>query len=371
MNLAVSCIAWVESLLKKEIEKLWYKISHTIDRMVFFDWDEASIARINLWSRVGNKVYLELAKFEAKTFDNLFDWLFDISWKKYLWEWMPIYIDAVSIKSQLNSIPSIQKIWKKAIITEITWSNNAYYNENKDIFPLEVFLFIKDDECRVLLNTSWFALHKRWYRDSSHQAPIKESLAASLVLLSWWKFREPFYDFFCWSWTILIEAWLIARNIAPGLMGRNFAFEKWDWYDKKYLKDAKIEALSKRFMDKKFEIIWSDIDVSSINLALENIKRAWLEDIISIKNMNFLDYKDTSISWTLVSNPPYWVRLNDDKIDLIYKSLVDILNKNNDLNWGFITSFEEVDKILKIKNWSKRKLYNWSIKCYFYKKNIF
>lgn len=369
MNLAITCIAWVESIIKNEIEKLWYKVIETIDRMVYFTWDDSSIARMNLWSRVGNKVYIELKRGKVRDFDDLFDILSDSKLIKYLWENNPIIVDAVSIKSDLTSIPAIQKTSKKAIITNLTGSKDRFYFEDDKLPKIELLIFINWYDCRILLNTSWEALHKRWYRVKWHDAPIKESLAAALVILSWWSFKKPFFDFFCWSWTIPIEAALLAKNIAPGSIWRNFAFENFSWYDKKYLEEAKIEASNKVFTKGNYEIHWFDIDEDNIVASQDNAYKAWVSDIIDFKVKNFLEENSqNTYLWTIVSNPPYWLRLNPEDIIDIYKWIARLFRNNIDLNWGIITSFEEFDDLINLKNFKKRKLYNWNEKCYFYKK---
>lgn len=369
MKLFITCIAWVESILNKEVERLGYKIIKTNDRYVYLESDDAWIARVNLWSRVGNKVYLEIAKHQTRDFDELFDFVGSIDWKKYIDSENPVNVNTVSIKSYLDSVPAIQKITKKSIVTKITGSKNDMLYENPNENPREILIFIEENECRVLLNTTWEALHKRWYRISEHEAPIKESLAAALVLLSWWSYKKPLYDFFCWSGTILIEAALIARNIAPGSLGRRFAFEDFSWYASEILAEALHEAEKKAFKDKKYEIIGSDIDKDNIEISIKNAKKAWVEDTIRFEVKEVWEYlKDKNIIGTLVSNPPYWLRLNVSNLDWIYKDLAKIFFQNKELNWWFITSYFDFDRMVNLSDWKKRKLYNGNEKCYFYKK---
>lgn len=369
MNLAITSIAWVESIVKTEVQKLWYAITDTRDRIVFIEWDDSAIARLNLWSRVGNRVYLELAKRKVKDFDQLFDLLQTIDWRTYCGKWNPFVVDAVSDKSILNSIPAIQKIWFKSVVTKITWSRDVFYNADVNLPKIEILLFIQDDICRVLLNTTWEAMHKRGYRLSTHEAPIKESLAAALVILSSWNFKKPLYDFFCGSGTIVIEAALLAKNIAPWSLWRKFAFEHMWWYDKKYLIDALAEAKTKEYLSWSYEIYWSDILEENIELSKENAKKAGVLDMIKFKKAEISDFANkTDLNWTLVSNPPYGLRLNDSSLPFIYKDLAKIFRNNPSFSWWLITSYEEFDSMININNFKKRKLYNWSERCYFYKK---
>ncbi|EKE28824.1 MAG: hypothetical protein ACD_3C00006G0006 [uncultured bacterium (gcode 4)] len=369
MNLVITCIAWVESLIKNEVERLWYRASEVKDRLVCLETDDAWIARVNLWSRVGNKVYLELAKKQINDFDFLFDLVDDIDWRKYVTGWAPVIVNAVSIRSQLTSLPAIQKTVKKAIVTNILWSNTDILFEDPDKTPVEILVFFQDDECRILLNTSGSALHKRGYRTSEHEAPIKESLAAALVLLSWWSYKKPLYDFFCGSWTILIEAALIARNIAPGSLWRRFSFEEFSWYPKNHLLEAKDEAKQKAFVDKKYEIYWNDIEEYNIRMSKSNALNAGVLDTITFQTKDAQEFaKKLDLVWTVISNPPYGLRLNKSNTWDIYKTISSIFQLNPLLNWGVITSFEDFDTMLKMSEWKKRKLYNGNERCYFYKK---
>jgi len=369
MKLFVTCIAWVESVLNKEIERLNYNILKTSDRYVYCETDEAWIARVNMWSRVWNKVHLELNKWTVNDFDDLFELITEIDWKDYIDKSNPILVSAVSIKSSLDSLPAIQKTAKKAIVTQLSGSKSAFVFEDEKAQWREILIFIEDNDCRILLNTSWEALHKRWYRTSEHEAPIKESLWAALVLLSWWSFKKPLYDFFCGSGTVVIEAALIARNIAPGCLWRKFAFEDFSQYPSWYLEEAKKEAESKAFKDKIYSINANDIDTHYIDIAKQNAKKAWVLDTINFEVKDFSAYRwAKNLDGTLVSNPPYWLRLNVFNLNWIYRDLAYIFNNNSELKWWFITSYFEFDNLVNLDNWKKRKLYNWNEKCYFYKK---
>ncbi|MDD2515949.1 MAG: class I SAM-dependent RNA methyltransferase [Candidatus Gracilibacteria bacterium] len=367
-NGVITCIAGVESLVKKEIEMAGYKVTETEDRLVFWQGDDSAIAKLNLWSRCGNKVYLELAKKRITNFDMLFDLIKSIDWKHYVPENNPITVNAVSVKSGLESIPSIQSVSKKAIVEIKTGSRNGIMKEEQKLTEIEILVFIKDDFCRILLDTSGNALHKRGYRSESGEAPIKESLAASLVLLSSWRFGEPLLDPFCGSGTIVIEAGLIARNIAPGL-NRSFTFENFSWYNKKYLEQAKIEAQSKIIRDKQYTITGSDIDENMVEIARRNVIKAGLKDTIKIETKDVKEYLDVPLTGTIVSNPPYGIRLRVDLND-IYKTISLLFLRNKTLNGGLITSYFDFDKIIKMDDWKKRKLYNGNEMCYLYKKKV-
>ena len=269
MKYILSTIAWVESIAKKEVEKQWWKIIEVRDRMIEFEGDSKTMVRVNLWSRVWNKVYEVLSEWtKIDNFDKLYDLVWGINFKKYFHHDYPIVVKVKSINSKLDSTPAVQKITKKSIIDNITDKSWEKVNEDRDLEKFEIMVLLIDDKVRILLNTSWEALHKRWYRKETWDAPIKESLAAALVLLSWWRFKEQFYDLFCWSWTIAIEAAMIAKNMAPWAH-RYFAFENLVLVDKKLIEEELKLASSKEFKW-DYKIYASDIDSEVLEKAREN-----------------------------------------------------------------------------------------------------
>lgn len=367
MNFLLTCTAWLEVIAKREIQKLWYEITSVKDRLIYFSWDEITIARVNINSRVWNKLYLVLNEWKINDFDKLYDLVYNVNWKKYISDFNPILVKATSIRHQINSTPAIQKVSKKAIVNKIIWNKSWFLEENSNLPEIEVLVFMYEKDWQVLLNTTWEALHKRWYRRDSWEAPIKETLAAWLVMLSNWKFSENFSDFCCWSWTIPIEAWMIAKNIAPW-MNRKFAFQNFDWIDKDIYEKAIEEAKSKIITDKKYYVYAFDIDEEVLAIAKENAKKAFVDDIIIFEKKDVLTIENERIYWTLISNPPYGIRLKSFDVNRIHKSFNNIFEKNESLKWWIITAYEEFDQIVNNKKFKKRKLYNWNEKSYFYKK---
>lgn len=364
----LSTIAWVESIAKKEIEKQGWIIEEVIDRLITFSWDLDLMIKVNLWSRVGNKLYLLLGEKEKITdFDNLFDLVSTINWKNYIKKNHPIIVKTSTIRSELSSAPAIQKITKKAIINSINNNSWEFIFEDEKLEKIEIFILILDNKVRILLNTSGKALHMRWYRTEAWEAPIKESLAAALVLLSDWKFKENFLDPFCWSWTIPIEALMIAKNIAPGL-NRTFAFENLWFFDKNIIENEKNLAKQKQF-SWKYKIFASDLDSSIIEIAKNNAIRAWLENEINFSVKDLKDYFDENLSWTLVSNPPYWERLKSEDLKWLYNNIDKLFRLNSSLWWWIISSYLDFDTLIKKQDYKKRKLYNGWEMCYFWKRN--
>lgn len=367
MKFVLSTIAWVESIAKKEIEKVWWKIEDVTDRLITFSGEKELIASVNLWSRVGNKMYMLMAEADnISDFDSLFDLVSSINWKRIFKKDFPILVKSSSIRSELFAERTIQSIWKKAIIKSLVW-DTWIVNEDQNLIKAEILILIIDNKVRVLLNTSWNALHMRWYREKAWEAPIKESLAAALVLLSNWRFKQNFYDPFCGSWTIAIEALMIAKNIAPWLK-RSFAFEKLWLIDWETAENQRALARTKIF-SWDYNIFASDIDPEMIELAKQNTKKAWLEWQINFENKDFKDLIDKDLTWTLVSNPPYWERLKEDDLKWMYNNIDKLFRLNPNLWWWIISSYLEFDTLIKKDSYKKRKLYNGSEKCYFWRKN--
>ena len=368
MNFALSTSAWMEALAKTEVKKQWWKIWETIDRLVQFSWDEDLIAKVNLWSRVWNKLYISLwEKENVKTFDELFDFVSEIDWKKYFKNKHPILIRSSSARSELFADRTIQSICKKAVVKSLVWEWQ-FFDENEKLEKMDILVLLINNKARILLNTSWNALHMRWYRKEAWDAPIKESLAAFLVSSSNWLFKDNFYDPFCWSWTIAIEAAMQAKNIAPWLH-RNFAFEWLDIIDPKILETEKNLA-RKKIYEWDYKICASDNNPEVLEIAKNNAKFAWVDDIIKFEQKDFTELLNEKLSWNLVSNPPYWDRMKVWDLDEMYENIDKILQSNPDLKWWIISSFYQFDTLIDLNSYKKRKLYNWGEKCYFWKKAV-
>lgn len=365
MDFCISCALGLESILKKEIQLAWYTVTDNKQKLISFTGDLFAIAKINLRSRVWNKLYLIIWKEKVATFDELFDMIKKINRSEYIIKQSPIVVTASSKNSQLSSTPAIQSIAKKAIIKKLL-NNDDKREENKWMREFEIHVHIEDNTCSILLNTTGESLHKRWYKQTTGAAPINESLAAWLILLSWWKFHEPLYDICCWSWTIAIEAAMIAKNIAPGRI-RTFAFEDFPRYDKSLLERAKKEA-EEKVVHKEHKIIASDNDEHIINVAKENAQKAGVEKYIMFQTKEMKEYVQESIQGSIVSNPPYGKRLTGDNIDSIYQTIEDIFIQNPQLSWWIITGFENAQTHFKGKSRKKLNTYNGWEPVVFYKK---
>lgn len=351
-------------MLWNEIKLFWYKWYNTFPTWTFCDGDMQTIYSINIKSRVANKVYLSLWEKKVNTFDQLFDFVNSLPFQKYIQSWQKIIVTASSKNSQLSSTPSIQSISTKSIIKNITNADWSRREEDPQKKESEIFIFIENDLCQVFINTSWNSLHQRWYRTQTWDAPIKENVAAWLILLSWRKFKEKLCDPFCWSWTILIEAAMIAKNIAPWLH-RSFDFQNFPDFDLELFEQIKQDCESKIFKDRKYEILGSDIDSATIDMAIQNAKNAGVYDTIKFETKDF--FSITDMSWHMVSNPPYGKRLQDFDLSKIYTH-IDKLFSTWNLTWWIITSYEWFQDMIDKSKYSSKTIFNWADKCAFWKK---
>lgn len=362
MKFVLTTPYWLESLASKELKKLWYNpVSSTW--MVFFDWKKESIPNVNINSRIWNKLYLEIWSWSVEKFQDLFELVDSVDWKKYILSGQSVLVNANTKNSTITSIPAIQKAGKKWIIKSLVWEN--YMKEEADSQQIEVFIFIDNNVWKIYLNTTWEWLFKRWYKKHFSEAWLKENVAAWLILLAWWKFSDSFYDLFCGAWTIPIEAAMIAKNIAPGLF-RNFAFESFDWFDEALLKKEK-ELAESRIFTRNYNIFGFDVDSSMIDFAKKNAKNAGVEADISFAKKDFLEFDCSKLQWTILSNPPYGIRLTNFDTKNLHKKLARCLIDNNNVNWWFFTVYE--DDFLNNSSFKKKKMFNWQQKAWFYKKN--
>lgn len=363
----ITCQAWLETLIRKESEKFWLKNTTWQDRLIRWNWDEKTIYSLLINSRFANRIYLEITNQKVQTFDELFEIVEKIEWKKFLPNWIEIVTEATAIKSQLSHTPSIQSITKKAIVKNLTeWTGTHHLYENRNWNEAHIQVFVIENIAYILLDITGNALHKRWYRLETGDAPIKETLAAALVALSGWKFKEKFCDPFCGSGTFAIESAILARNIAPGLY-RNFAIQNFPIFNKNLFLEAKNLAESKIFPSGKYQIFARDIDEKMIKIAKDNAIRAWVGNDIIFEVKNFFDEKIEEKTW-IVTNPPYWIRLENENDEIFYKNFLKKF-ANENIVWGFITSYDKIFELTNRKNYKDRKIFNGWLEARFYKKN--
>lgn len=362
-HFVATCINGVESLVRSELERQKIDITYGQDRIVAFEWDMMTLTQANLWLRTANRVYIEVEKIEVTSLEMIFATMAQIDWSRWIPVGTPIIVSATSSRSVVTHTPSMQSIGKKAIIRALMGEDD-YWKENENSHPIEIFLLLVADMLHILINTSGDALHKRGYRTEAGEAPLKESLAASLILFSGWKFKTPLYDPMCGSGTLLIEAAMIARNIAPGLK-REFDYLYFPWYDLPCHERAIKEAKAKIF-EKNYEIYGSDIDPRVLEYAMDNAHRAGVGDTVRFVESDFREVSYQKKAH-LVTNPPYGKRMGDDNMDWLYSDLENIFMSNELTGW-VITSVNNFPK--NDTEWTPKNLMNGAEKCQFWRKIV-
>lgn len=364
-NISVFTASGVEKALKSELKRLGYGEIPVVNGEATLKGNAFDAARLNLNLRTADRVYILLASFKAESFEELFDGVYKIEWQEILPKDALFVVDGRCVKSKLFAISTCQSIVKKAVAKKLGEKYGvSVLPENGAEYGIIFRLF--KDQAEILLNTSGVGLHKRGYRDKVWIAPIKETLASALVLYSDFYWEKPFIDPFCGSGTIAIEAAKIALNI-PGSDGRNFAFEKWDGFNEKYLRDAKLEAKDKECRDRKIEIFGFDIDPKAISLSKRHAERAGLFDKIKFSTRSVSALKSELSYGTVVTNPPYGERVIDKKsAEHCAKEFGTAMKSLDGWSSFVITSDKGFEKKFGRRADRIRKLYNSEKECNFY-----
>ncbi|QIG36342.1 putative N6-adenine-specific DNA methylase [Ligilactobacillus salivarius] len=364
-KLIATCAAGIESIVGNELKHLGYKVNVENGR-VRFDGDVADIAKTNLWLRTADRIKIVVGEFTAKTFEELFQGVEGLNWEDFLPLDAEFPVAGKSQKSTLHNVPSVQAITKKAIVTKMStvYHRRTKLPETGALYPIEVA--INKDKVLITLDTTGSSLFKRGYRVNKGGAPLKENMAAALVLLARWYPEMSFVDPVCGSGTIPIEAALIGCNIAPGLK-RNFAFENWDWVDKDIIKQAREQAQAAIKKDIDLDISGYDIDGSMIEIAKENAVQAGVQDIVNFKQMAVKDFKTDKINGVIVANPPYGERLSDkEHVHQLYQQMGKLYQPLTSWSKYILTSDLQFEQFYGTKATKRRKLYNGSLRTDFF-----
>lgn len=361
------CHFGLEAILKKEIINLGYDISLVEDGRVTFDGDEEAVCRANVFLRTAERILVQVGRFKAVTYDELFEGIKALPWEEFIPKDGKFWVTkASSIKSQLFSPSDIQRIVKKAMVERLKQRYNvSWFDEDGADYPVRIFIF--KDEVIVGIDTTGDSLHKRGYRKLASKAPISETLAAALIMLTPWKKDRILVDPFCGSGTIPIEAAMMAANIAPG-MNRSFTAEKWknlipikEWY-------ASVEEANDMIdNDVQVDIQGYDIDDEMIKIARINARDAGVEKMIHFQRRTVSDLSHPKKYGFLITNPPYGERLEEKKdLPQLYKIIGERYKALDSWSAYLITSYENAEKDMGIKATKNRKIYNGMIKTYFY-----
>jgi putative N6-adenine-specific DNA methylase len=366
-ELIAPCHFGLEAVLKREIYDLGYEITRVEDGRVTFTGDAEAICRANLFLRTAERVLIQVGRFTATTYDELFESIRALPWEEYLPKDAKFWVKkASSIKSKLFSPSDIQSIAKKAVVERLKEHYDLqWFEEDGAAYPLRVFLM--KDEVTVTIDTSGDSLHKRGYRTMAGAAPLSETLAAALILLTPWRGDRILVDPFCGSGTFPIEAAMMAANIAPG-MNREFLSQEWgNLIPKKTWYEALEEAQDLVTSDVETDIQGYDIDEKVIGVARENARRAGVEKLIHFQRRPVAELNHPKKYGFLITNPPYGERLEDkEALPELYRQIGEAYARLDDWSMYLISSYEDTERYIGKKADKNRKLYNGMIRTYFY-----
>ncbi|MBX9101475.1 THUMP domain-containing class I SAM-dependent RNA methyltransferase [Streptococcus anginosus] len=363
-KLIATAAAGLEAVVGREIRNLGLECQVENGR-VRFNGTVETIIETNLWLRAADRIKIVVGSFPAKTFEELFQGVFALDWENYLplGAKFPI-AKAKCVKSKLHNEPSVQAISKKAVVKKLqkhyARPEGVPLIENGAEFKIEVSIL--KDVATVLIDTTGSSLFKRGYRTEKGGAPIKENMAAAILLLSNWYPDKPLIDPTCGSGTFCIEAAMIGMNIAPGLH-RHFAFEEWNWVDSDLIRHVRARALGQIKQDIQLDILGTDIDARMVEIAKRNAEEAGVSEQIVFKQMRLQDLHTDKINGVIVSNPPYGERLlDDDAVTKLYQEMGQTFASLKTWSKFILTSDEAFEAKFGSQADKKRKLYNGTLK---------
>ena len=366
-ELVVPCHFGLEAVTKREIYDLGYEITRVEDGRITFAGDADAVCRANIFLRSAERVLLLVGRFRATTFDELFEGVKALPWEQYIPKNGKFWVTkASSIKSKLFSPSDIQSIVKKAMVERLKQSYHLdWFPEDGADYPVRVFLL--KDEVMVTLDTSGNSLHKRGYRLLTSKAPLTETLAAALIMLTPWNKNRILVDPFCGSGTFPIEAAMLAANIAPGI-NRQFTAEEWtNLIPRKLWYDTVEEAEEMMDTEIEVDIQGYDIDAEVVKAARENAKRAGVEKMIHFQQRAVSDLHHPKKYGFIITNPPYGERLKDkENLPELYRQIGQAYAGLDSWSMYMITSYEDAQRYIGRKADKNRKIYNGMIKTYFY-----
>lgn len=366
-ELIAPCHFGMEAVLKREIIDLGYEISAVDNGKVTFIADAEGICRANIFLRTTERILLKVAEFKAQTFDELFENIKDIHWEEFIPENGKFWVaKASSVSSKLFSPSDIQRIVKKAMVESLKKTYHTdWFKEDGASYPLRIS--IVKDLVTVGLDTTGVSLHKRGYRKYTAPAPVTETLAAAILLLSPWKSDRILVDPFCGSGTFPIEAAMIGMNIAPG-MNREFISEQWsNLIPKKEWYEVGEEAADLVEKDTELNIQGYDIDGEVLKMARANAALAGVDEQIHFQQRDIINFSSPKKYGFVISNPPYGERLSTkNEMEMLYRTIGNIINENETWSFFLLSGYEEAQRAIGKKATKNRKIYNGMMKTYLY-----
>ena len=361
LTLCAPCLFGLEGLVGNELRHMDMKNVTPENGRVRFVTDEEGAARANVRSRFSERVLLELGRFPAASFDQLFEGVKALPWEDFIPQNGAFPVKGWALDSALHSIPDCQKIVKKAVADRLGKAYGAsWLKEDGAVYQIQ-FSILKDT-ASLYLDTSGTGLHKRGYRPEQVAAPLRETLAAAMVDIAGYRGRGDFCDPFCGSGTIAVEAALSAKNRAPGI-NRQFAAEQWQCFDRGIWKKARDEARAREFRG-KYSIFASDIDPKAVEMARANARRAGVEDIIEFSAADATKFALRTERGVIVTNPPYGERIMDKReAERLYRDFGAAYMASENWKLYLLSSHTEFERCFGRAADKRRKLYNGMIKC--------
>ncbi|MEZ6057711.1 MAG: class I SAM-dependent RNA methyltransferase [Planctomycetaceae bacterium] len=355
----------LEAIVARELKALGYADVVVQDGRVRFLGELRDVCRANLWLRSAERVLIEVGSFEAHDFGELFDQTYALPWE----EWLPVDaefpVNGRSVRSQLHSVPDCQRIIKKGVVERLKSKYAVdWFEETGPKVGIDMTLL--KDQCTICLDTSGPGLHRRGYRALTGEAPIRETLAAAMIQLSYWNRERLLVDPCCGTGTILIEAALIGRNMAPGL-NRTFAAESWPVFSEELWHDVREEARAAILPPLPEKLAGYDNDWRPLKLAREAARDAGVFDDLHLQQRPLSEFKTSQKYGCLITNPPYGERLGElAEVEELYRTMGKLWRELDTWSIYVITSHPRFEALYGRKSERRRKLFNGRIECTYY-----
>ncbi len=359
------CLMGLEGLVSNELKRMDAQSVLAENGRVFFSGDENILARANICSRYSERVAVLIGRFDALSFDELFEKTKALDWSRWIGKTDAFPVKGSSINSKLHSVPDCQKIIKKAIVENLKQKYKVNWLEETSVRKQIAFLIYKDNVC-LMLETSGEGLHKRGYRREGAIAPIKETLAAAIADISFVRRDTHTIDPCCGSGTLLIESALKALNIAPG-MQRSFVSERYPEIAPSVWREERARARDLVNRNAGFTACGFDIDANTLAIAKANASKAGVADRIDFSVRDLRDFRQDRDKAVVICNPPYGERLlNISEANELYRAMGRVFKRTDGWSYSIITPDEQFEKFFGRKADKRRKLYNGMIKCQLY-----
>lgn len=364
-RLCCPCLFGLEGPVANELRRIGASGVESQNGRVLFDGSDEMLARANLWMRYGERIQIWMGSFQALSFEELFQGVKALPWERWIGKKDAFPVNGSSLNSKLASVPDCQSIIKKAVVERLKQKYSvSWFEETGPRFPIH-FLILKN-QVTLLIDTSGVGLHKRGYRPSAAEAPIRETLAASMVYFSRVRHDASLIDPFCGSGTILIEGALYALNIAPGLH-RQFAAESWGRIDPKVWRDERERAQSLEKPEAEFTARGYDIDPRAVALTRENARRAGVPDRVHAAVQDISKFRAEGEYGCVICNPPYGDRLLSLKqAQELYRTMGRVFGQKHGWSYSVISPDETFEECFGRRAARRRKLYNGMIRCQYY-----